>query len=572
MALADDLADALGWRKLDDVRALLPEARRALKEILPSRGDSYRLLDYAARSIDLDWSLLGDVEEALGAFTAGPLGCLWMSDLAHLDIATGLVAFHRGDYPAALARLGDALRAADRIQDDDLKIVTRYNIARCYWREGTYSKALTFAQEAEALAEGWTSAAIVPVIKILKHWLYFLTGDYVSSLRLLDEVRQQLSPNDHVSRGDVLSATGRRLRQERRYDEALDHFAQAIAAYSQFDRHYRNIGRCHHNIAFVYRLKALEIEQKPGLSSEARKRMAAKDRTEAFGHLRKAVEIYQLHPERQRHGLGTVENIRALLFCDLGKYSDAIRHAETAFRLGRNERNEDASDYAVMANSKIVQCKAELDRGRFSSRRTAKAAADEAVELALKTQNRRLIARAYTWLGFALLKPPFNAPDEAEYCWREARNRLRPEDLDYLVDDVDELRRQIDKFDGSEPVVDVLTKGAVLDRDLEETLLEVEVKIIRYAYEECDRIARRTAKELGIGHGRVERARQLWERSAPGPLGLRHSVAVFRKEQLKAASSTVAMTTTGLPQALASGDATEVRDDVTRPSGRPGRR
>ena len=127
----------------------------------------------------------------------------------------------------------------------------------------------------------------------------------------------------------------------------------------------------------------LSIRIAVGLSNSAQ---------EALAELGEAAAIYAQYGNH--HGLGSVHLNYGYLHLDNGDLEDAEREAETAFHLAEARR-----DHILMARARLLRCMVENARVEEgigestepgSHARLAQDYAQEAIELAKQTQNRRL--------------------------------------------------------------------------------------------------------------------------------------------------------------------------------------
>src|ERR1700744_1606018 len=126
-----------------------------------------------------------------------------------------------------------------------------------------------------------------------------------------------------------------------------------------------------------------------------------KVRADALAHLDRAGEIYKIHSHHR--GAGTVYVNRGHLHLDSGDLQTADDEARQAYKLG-----EEKNDYILMARARLLECMVEntkLDEEIEDPAwvaHLALGAAKEAVELARRTENRRLLARALIWHGLTI--------------------------------------------------------------------------------------------------------------------------------------------------------------------------
>jgi tetratricopeptide (TPR) repeat protein len=527
-AVLTRIAHGLRIRDLDDLKGALESARALLRST--SIDFSPEFLDYVARCIDLDWGLVEPVEKVFSRFPTPSDPTL--RDRVHLDIVTGLLDFHRSHYDEAFRSFQDAAAIASRTADKELSSMCLYYLARSAWKRTQYSEGLRHAAAAREMADAAGLPTRVALVQMLEGWLQFLLGDFEAADTLIESARQTMEGSrDHVTTGDVSSYKGRRARQRGDFEEARKQFQSAILAYDTFDPDYRNVARCHQNIAYVH---CLQIRQ--ALDKETREnrrglyRMSEDLQAKALRHSKEAERIYGLFPERTRRGRAKLLNDRALLYALNSNLRRSAELAEAAYNLasGKDEadggsgsrlRPRDAADRdrITMANARNVACMVALEQDNYAK---ALNLAREALDLAEQTENRRVCARALTSLGSVLLK--LNNAVEADDLYQRAVAQLKPEERDemahdYVWSDLQRLRREIDAWIGSkDPTIVRLTAGQTRGLKLDRILERVERRVIGHVYEANGENAEATATELGIGDERVRKVVGRSRKRGPG--------------------------------------------------------
>jgi tetratricopeptide (TPR) repeat protein len=499
------VANAINTRNLDDLKKLLPDARAAIRAVNPATAEWAPLVDLLARCVDFDWQLLLDVEAAVTRLCEVPLEGFKLTDLFHRDLAIGLVAFHRQRHDIACRSFQLAVDSAARLEDVELGAVSRYFLARAEWKSARYDSALDAATSALALTKHEGTRI---VIRMLVAWLHFLRGDFEKAEETLGSVEGNSHGDcDWITQGDLLSFRGRLARTRGQYDDSLEHFKAAIKAYATFDPNYRNIARCHRNLAFVYRVQAVYSVPTNMPEAEARRWIAARQRF-AEQHLDEADAVDQRVQRIDRRGSGTALTIRALLCVDRKDWNAALRFLrDPIISSDRNiaPRSLTDEDHIVLANARAIECIVHLGKPRTDATRLAALRASSmALEHALRTDNRRLIARAYLRRGGVLLT--LGDSIAAQLCHDEASRRVAQDGDDYLRTDVSALQHEIDQAPASDSTLLVVTNGDIRWQALDKTLDSIGKKIICHVYEANGRNADVTRKELSIGAARVREA------------------------------------------------------------------
>ena len=250
-SLIEQLGEAIACRDTEGAAVLLAKWDHRTTLMSPNDNNAPILLSYYAQWIDFDSSYLERVKELLPKFRiyrrTDPL------ELAHLDIAEGLVEFHGENYDAAIPLFKAAMHTADKLPDDDLVAVSRYCLARCLWKKGLYTEGAEYAEEAIQRSDSQKRVKRVAAIKMVQGWLCFLKGDFDTARELLEQAEAELKDTDPINHGNVLSFYGRLDIKEGHYNDAMKHFRKAIDVYLTSDRKHPhpNVARTHTNMAIA---------------------------------------------------------------------------------------------------------------------------------------------------------------------------------------------------------------------------------------------------------------------------------------------------------------------------------
>ncbi len=280
----------------------------------------------------------------------------------------------------------------------------------------------------------------------------FQKGRFYEAWEILDEVEDVLSStDDYMSLGNLYSTRGRMTRRDGRYERSLEYFERAIREYKKRNARHRNIGRALTNLASVKRLIATQIVRRideaasRGESATGQRQRFERLREESMSHLRTAERIFDRR--RHHHGLGNIMLVRGLLALDGGDLSGAQDEARQAYASGDKQE-----DRLLMARARILSCM--VENARFDEQieefddpsRHAQRSFDyglEAVELARQTQNTRLLARAFVWVGLTLSNGFFNDIEAAREYSDRAVGLLRSGGTDHSWRDHQTLRQRI---------------------------------------------------------------------------------------------------------------------------------
>ena len=123
------------------------------------------------------------------------------------------------------------------------------------------------------------------------------------------------------------------------------------------------------------------------------------------------------------------------------------RRRKTAFRLGEEKR-----DHILMARARLLLCmieNARVEEGIGESTepgshaRLAQDCAQEAIELAKHTQNRRLLAHTYVWQGLTYCNRFFDDPEAARRCYDQAITLTKGDHADSAWEDLQTLKAKV---------------------------------------------------------------------------------------------------------------------------------
>jgi tetratricopeptide (TPR) repeat protein len=511
-----ELAENVKWRRVPQALATVDDLIEQLETIPLTEKGFHALVAYCAWSIDFYGPHLVPVEKALERAQQISAWNLTLCDLAFLNTAEGLVKFHRDEYRKAEAFFAQVYEDSRRGGYIELTTVSRYYQGRVSWKQGDYNQALEHIREAKAFDQGSNNHSRVASMELDEGWLLFLTGKVSEAKQVLDHAKSLLQNSrldNPIDLGNILSFQGRLYREERQYEKALECSNEAIVAYGEHDPGHRNVARCHINNGFVYRLLARDLDRKrvpPALRTKTEEQVNAL-RQKAFEELAQADEIFRFDEKRNARRLGKLHSIRALLFLDLCEFDTAEAEACLAFTLA-----ESKNDKLVMADARIIQSTLALEGGKGSNARKAFEFAQQGIELAEQTQDRRLRARAYIRQGLALLEFPYDDALGARACYQEAQTYLVPEDKDYLRDTFAGLAKGIERKLSVSTFVYRITRADMekyhLDGyTLEEISAERDEELIRYVYLNSDRSIKKTANKLKTGEKKVRRALQTFK-------------------------------------------------------------
>ena len=139
----------------------------------------------------------------------------------------------------------------------------------------------------------------------------------------------------------------------------------------------------------------------------------------------------------------------------------------------------------------------------------------EAVEQAERTQNDRLIGKAHTWLGLAIVADPEGDVEEARRCRVEAQKCFGRSSRDYAKEDFLRLGRTLTDSAAAEAVMRSCIEAALQGQTREQRsqgappllrslMQRIEEEIVLAVYKKCGRSMAKTSVWLGTGFDQVK--------------------------------------------------------------------
>lgn len=497
-------------RRVREGFALLDELR---KELRPANGlnkvNAISLALCLAQWIDLgyrDPSLLDVVTRKLPKRHVE----LPFLDVMRLNLIEAYSCLASENLDRAIALLDQTAVAGAEIMPEYLVFLTHFWKGRSHRKKGEYKNASWHIQAARASAERLENEKLVAVTKIHESWLVFQNGDLRRALQLLDEAEKELRPIGHaLSLGNIESARGRFIRRSGKYQDALMHFERAIELYKSDFSHHPNMARAMVNAAYVRRLMALDLRATAN-RGQARGQLNSKYlklTRDALELLKQAGEIYADH--HHQSGTGSVLVNSGFLHLDSGDIEKASIEANRAFKLGEEKKDLILMTRARTLQSAVNRVKSEEQIGGdeevYVHASLAVERAGEAIDLAKKTQNRRLLAEAYIARGLAALDNQNRDVQMARQCASEAETLLVEGDRDHLLKELEELKERILRSVGVEDTLRRWSEGQIGRKTFQQVQEEFAEIVIPRVWENLGRNTSRVSAQLSISPKKVRR-------------------------------------------------------------------
>jgi tetratricopeptide (TPR) repeat protein len=519
------LRQLLEERKIGEGIAVLEKSRNDLSGLDPSIPFAALGVSCLAQWVDVGFDDQGILEALLARFTKSVRQHLPLESYINIRLAEALLAM-RKESPLATSHLDAVLNLEDELQDPKLGIIARLWKARCLRKTGEYELALAVTRQGLVRAEAQSLVHLSALLRTLEGWMVFQRGQPQEAISILQGAEAVLRDTDDIiTLGNIQSAYGRIAMREGRYEHALGYFECSIKFFHQRPTLRGYVARSLSNMARAKRFLALQLRRSlerqherrlaSGVETAARPRRSQAGQLErmhslllsALENLAEAGVIY--HESSNHHGSGNVAVNAAQVHLDRGDLAECERLTTEAFALGAPKQ-----DYLVMAHARIVQTslqnaryEEEIDEGGDSSHFAQQAhdCAREAVDLAERTQSKRLLAEAQLALGFTYVNGFFQNTEAARACCQRAETALGQDRHDALWQDIELLRASILHTGIEDPNLRAWSEGSVGDKSLQDVVGEFEELLIRRVWEREGRKVSRVAQTLAVSPKKVRR-------------------------------------------------------------------
>jgi tetratricopeptide (TPR) repeat protein len=522
------LKEDLVCRRVGSGMARLEQHQHLLTSFDPARRNAGLFVGYLAQWVDVGFQRVGLVKDIAARISKAARSRLPLHDYLHLRMAEGMVAMAEESTDEAIRHFDFVLGLDQDTDDKELLSIANFWKGRCLRMKGEYDQALAFAAKGRNLASELGHAPMAAVMRVLESWLWFQKGDAKQAVDILKAAEAILSKtDDYLTLGNIHSSYGRIAGRQGRFQHAIDDFTAAIAQYKKRDPRHRNIARSLNNMAYVKRLMALQLRRRIDTDAARRRKAATRGgtgngernrklpyrtrfeqlRQEAQTELGEAAVIYE-HYENY-HGMGSVHLNYGYLHLDNGDLEKAEDESQIAFHLGEERR-----DHILMARTRLLRCmieNARVEEGIGESTepgshaRLAQDCAQEAIELAKHTQNRRLLANAYVWHGLTYCNRFFDDPESARRCYDQALALSKGDHADNGWEDLQTLKAKTLRGGRVSPTLRAWSQGSVGDKTFQQITEEFAELIIPKVWEREGRKVSRVAARLSMSPKKVRR-------------------------------------------------------------------
>ncbi len=476
-----------------------------------------------AQWVDLGYQTAHLLDELLQQLSADERAQMPLRDFLMVRLVEAFAAMANENTDHAIELFGFVLSAKRELGSAHLSVLAHFWKGRAHRKKGEYERAFEDISAARQLAQQLGLHKLAAAVQIQEAWLAFQRAEPKEAWALLDRAEEQLrSTDDDISLGNICSARGRIVRRTGEYADSLAHYDRAVALYQRRNPDHRNLARTLVNAAYVKRLLALNLRKRldtpakrsatDAANSAANGMGSVKRRYMAFCHqaladLEGAGRIYAQHGHHG--GTGSVLVNAGYLHLDLGDIERATAEGAKAYDLACSKH-----DLILMARARILLAYAENARveeelGEDANIAThanqARRYAEEAVQVALQIQNRRLLAGAHIVCGLVAANDFFKDWEEARRCEMQSAALLRSYDRDHLGEELAILKARIMRSIGIDETLRAWSQGIVGHKTFQQMTEEFAEVVIPQVWLREGRKVSRVAERLSISPKKVRR-------------------------------------------------------------------
>jgi hypothetical protein len=488
-----------------------------LQSFKPAAKNATTFLTVLARWCDVGDGGVEPIEKLLATYDPAVRLQLSVSDYVRVRMAEGVVAMKREMLDRAIEDFEIVLKLADETSATDVVALSNYWIGRCYRKKGNYERALLHVRRGRELQMSCGHLQCAAAMRVLEGLTLFDQGEPKRALEHLREAEAVLiRTDDYVALGNIQSTYGRILQREGRYKQAIEHYSKAVELFTKRDSKDSNVARAEVDVSFtrIQVVRSLRrnidvyADQHEKSGFRPARAVLVKELSTLYeavlADLNRAGLIYDRFPNAR--GLARVHLYRGYLHHVVGELDLATQEATRAYVAA-----EAKGDIILMASARNLQCMVEeamVEEEIEGCAEHALAAQDyarEAVELANRTQNPRLLAKVHTWYGLTLSNAILNQRERAREEMELAATYLEPEVRDEIWEDYQVLRKRLLENNSLDAKLMQWAHGETVEktfRQLEEDFADL---VIPMAWRQEGRKISRVATRFSISPRKVRR-------------------------------------------------------------------
>lgn len=517
-----ELSDAIQSRRVQDGIALLDQlqcARIKVSELGELRAPFLLCL---AQWVDLGYQTPLLLNELLQQVSADDRARMPLREFLMVRLAEAFAAMAIENTDYAIELFGFVLSAERDLANQPLSVLAHFWKGRAHRKKGEYERAFEDISAARQQAQQLGLHKLAAAVQVQEAWLAFQRAEPKEAWALLDRAEEQLiSTDDDISLGNISSARGRIVRRTGEYAEALAHYERAVALYQRHNPDHRNLARTLVNAAYVKRLLALNLRKRLEMPAKSRAAAGARSSNGAGSAKRRYMALChqaladlewagKIYAQQGHHGgTGSVLVNAGYVHLDLGDIERATAEGAKAYDLASSKH-----DLILMARARILLAYAENARveeelGEDANIAThanqARRYAEEAVQVALQIQNRRLLAGAHIVRGIVAANDFFKDWEEAHRCEKESAALLRSYDRDHLGEELAILKAKIMRSIGIDETLRAWSQGIVGHKTFQQITEEFAEVVIPQVWLREGKKVSRVAERLSISPKKVRR-------------------------------------------------------------------
>jgi hypothetical protein len=504
-------------RRVKDGMERLSQCTNIFDLFHPSLENAAAFLAVVARWCDVGYGDPKLIRRMLATYGSQAKSSLSISDYVYLRFADGMAAMTEEMSDSAIESFDIVLKLGGEINAQDILPIAEYWSARCFRKKGNYESALLHVRRGRDLQLARGEAQCAAAMQVLEGLILFDQGDRQGAVASLGAAEAVLAPtDDHVSLGNIESTYGRILQSEGRYRQSIDHYSRAVEQFKKLSSKDGNVARTIMDMSFTRIHIARQLRRNIDLyASHQHKNGKQLPRNVLVKELSKLTEailddlnrVAAIYEKRSNaSGLAKSHLYRGHLYFSVGELDMAAAEAAQAYAGAESKRQ-----FIIMASARNLQCVVENTRVEEEIEGCADYALDardyalEAVELANRTQDRRLLAIVHTWYGLTLSNSFFNSHERAREEMELAATYLEPGVHDYIWDDFQVLKTRLLENNTLDAKLTQWARGEVgtkTFRELEEDLANL---VIPMVWHQEGRKVSRVAARFSISPRKVRR-------------------------------------------------------------------